>query len=346
LTVTLLGAGKAFGAITLRLSEVRPFTGRHIDLLQTFADQAVIAIENMRLFAEVQQRTRELTESLEYQTATSDVLNIISRSPNQLQPVFDTIVHTAHRLCQSDRAQFFRLEDGEYRLAAYQGTTNPEFQDYLIKHPISPKPGSGSTAGKAARERRTIHVPDSSADPEFATGDIHRTGRGRSVLAVPLLRDAVAIGIITVARDVVKPFTDRQINLIETFADQALIAIENTRLFEEVQARNRDLTALGEVGRAVGSTLDLKVVLKTIVERAVGLTSTDAGSIFYYRPQVGRFELGETSGLDDELVARFRKLDIAAGTTGLDEAIASRQPLQVPDVLKRPNNALRDAALE
>jgi GAF domain-containing protein len=144
----------------------------------------------------------------------------------------------------------------------------------------------------------------------------------------------------------VRPFDDKQIELVTTFADQAVIAIENTRLFEEVQARNRDLTALGEVGRAVSSTLDLKVVLKTIVDRAIELSGTDAGSIFYYRPETRRFELGETSGLDEEVVASFRKLDIAAGQTGLGEAIANRQPLQVPDVTKRASNPLRDAALE
>ena len=125
-----------------------------------------------------------------------------------------------------------------------------------------------------------------------------------------------------------------------------MIAIENTRLFEEVQARNRDLTALGEVGRAVSSTLDLKVVLKTIVDRAVDLSGTDGGSIFYYREVTGTFELGETTGLDDEVVARFRKLDIAAKDTGLGEAIAKRQPLQIPDLTKRPSNPLRDAAIE
>jgi signal transduction histidine kinase len=147
-------------------------------------------------------------------------------------------------------------------------------------------------------------------------------------------------------RHEVRPFTDSQVALIETFADQAVIAIENARLLEELQARNRDLTALGEVGRAVSSTLDLKVVLKTIVDRAIELSSTDAGSIFYYRPETGRFELGETVGLDEETVASFRKLDIAAGQTGMGEAIAKREPLPIPDVVQRPSNALRDAALE
>ena len=173
---------------------------------------------------------------LEYQTATSDVLGVISRSPNKVQPVLDTIVQTAQRLCQSDRAQFFMLEDGKYCLAAYMRRLTPEFLRYLSENPISAEPGSGSTTGKAARERRTIHVPDTFADPEAASSDLNRTGRGRSVLGVPLLRGDVAIGVILVARDTVKPFTEAQIELVETFADQASIAIENARLFEEIAA--------------------------------------------------------------------------------------------------------------
>jgi len=143
----------------------------------------------------------------------------------------------------------------------------------------------------------------------------------------------------------VRPFTGKQIDLVKSFANQAVIAIDNTRLFEEVQARNRDLTALGEVGRAVSSTLDLKVVLKTIVDRAVELSGTDGGSIFYFREDIGRFQLGETTGLDEDVVARVRELDIAAGQTGLGEAIAKREPLQMPDILERPSNPLRDAAI-
>jgi signal transduction histidine kinase len=170
---------------------------------------------------------------------------------------------------------------------------------------------------------------------------------------VPLLRDNVAIGVIGLARNIVRPFTDRQIKLVETFADQALIAIENTRLFEEVQARTRELDrsvqelqALAEVGRAISSSLDLKVVLKTIVDRAVGLAGCDAGSIFYYRAETRTFELGETTGLDEEVIARFRKLDITASETGQGEAIAKRQPLQLPDLTRRPSAPLRDAAIE
>jgi signal transduction histidine kinase len=166
-----------------------------------------------------------------------------------------------------------------------------------------------------------------------------------------MVRAGELLGAINIVRHEVLPFTESQIALTETFADQAAIAIENARLLEELQSRSgelarsvEELQALGEVGRAVSSTLDLKVVLKTIVDRAVELSGTDGGSIFYYRND--RFELGETTGLDEETVDRFQKLDISAGQTGLGEAIAKREPLQVPDILNRPSNPLRDAAIE
>ena len=181
LTVPLIQAGEAIGVINIRRDEVRPFADREIDLLKTFADQAVIAIENTRLFEEVQARTTELQESLEYQTATGDVLSVISRSPNELQPVLEAIVETAQRLCQSDRAMFFQLRDGRYHLAAERGT-DPEFLAWLREHPMSPEPGSGSTVGRAARERRTVHIPDVAADPEYYESPIQRRGRARSQL--------------------------------------------------------------------------------------------------------------------------------------------------------------------
>ena len=167
-----------------------------------------------------------------------------------------------------------------------------------------------------------------------------------SALGVPLLRDGVPKGVIILTRQTVLPFTEKQIELVTTFADQAVIALDNARLFQEVQARNRDLTALGEVGRAVSSTLDLKVVLKTIVDRTVELSATHAGSLFYYRKENGTFELGETTGLDDEMVARLRKLEISASESGLSEAISKRQPLQIPDLIQLPSDPLRDAVVE
>ena len=345
LGVPLLRGADQIGIIVLMRREVQPFSDKQIELVTAFADQAVIAIENTRLFEEVQARTRELTETVEQQTATSEVLNVLSRSPTQLQPVLDAIINTANRLCQSDNAYLFTLQGDKYCPVAYEAPTEPKlFLEYLKANPIAPDQ-RGSLTARAAHERRTIHVPDTSADPEFGAGPIS-VANVRTVLSVPLLREGVPVGVITMDRLSVRPFSAKQIELVETFADQAVIAIENTRLFEEVQARNRDLTALGEVGRAVSSTLDLKVVLKTIVYRAVELSGTDAGSIFYFRADIGRFELGETTGLDEVTVARFRKLDITAGQTGLGESIASGKPLQVADITKRSSNPLRDAAVE
>jgi GAF domain-containing protein len=262
-------------------------------LLQTFANQAVIAIENARLFQAEQARTRELAEALEHQTGTSEVLNVISRSPSQLQPVLDAILQTAARLYEAEYAHFMKLQDGKYHLA---GSNNAEAAHvkYVSEHPIPPD--RGSLVGRTALERRTIHLPDCLGDSEYARHEEQRIGKYRTVLGVPLLRDGVPIGVICLFRTIVKPFTEKQIELVTIFADQALIAIENTRLFEEVQARNRDLTALGEVGRAVSSTLDLKVVLKTIVDRAVDLSGAECvcasgiatradGARYLWRPQ-------------------------------------------------------------
>ena len=342
LAVPLMRDDQAIGAFMIRRMEVRPFSQKQISLLQTFADQAVIAIENTRLFEAERASKRELEESLAYQTATSEVLGVISRSPSQVQPVLDRILTTAARLCHAEHATAFRLEEGQCVLTA-TSQHDPAFAKYLADHPVVVD--ATSATGRAIEQRCAIHVPDMLADPTY-TSLVGQVANTRTILAVPLLRDGIPIGVLTMGRTKAEPFSDKQIELVETFADQAVIAIENTRLFEEVQARNRDLTALGEVGRAVSSTLDLNVVLKTIVERAVELSGTDAGSIYYYHPESGRFELGETVGLDAEVVRRLRKLDIATGQTGLSEAIANRQPLQIADLMRRPSNAARDAALE
>jgi GAF domain-containing protein/anti-sigma regulatory factor (Ser/Thr protein kinase) len=343
LGVPLLRDGSPIGVILVSRCTVRPFDSKQIELVTTFADQAVIAIENTRLFDAEQASKRELQESLEYQTATSDVLGVISRSPNDLQPVLDTIVRTATHLCQSESAYFWRLRQGQFELLAHTGN-DPKLADYMTQHPIPT--GRGSIAGRAVLERRTIHLPDCLADSEYTNLEHQRIGKYRTMLGVPLLRDGVPLGVIALLRNVVKPFTQKQIELVTTFADQAVIAIENTRLLAEVQARNRDLTALGEVGRAVSSTLDLKVVLKTIVDRAVDLSGTDAGSIFYYREETETFELGESTGLDDDVILRLRRLDISGKEGGLAEAIAKRKPLQIPDLSQRPGDPLRDAVIE
>jgi signal transduction histidine kinase len=342
LSVPWLREGIALGVVTVGRQTLRPFTGNEIELVESFADQVVIAIENTRLFEEVQARTRALQESLEYQTAMSDVLGVISSSPDKLQPVLDAIVNTAKRLCIADRAYFNVLVEGRYHsVAATEGIPKHIIDDVRAKPEVA---GRGSHAARAVLEKRPIHIKDTRLDPEFTLYDVNEPGRARTLLGVPLLRRDEVIGVITLARIDPAPFTQRQIDLVATFANQAVIAINNVDLFEEVQARNRDLTALGEVGRAVSSTLELRTVLKTIVDRAIELSSTDGGSIFYFRND--RFELGETTGLDEEAVARFSRLDISAGQTGLGEAIASRSPLQIADITRRPSNPLRDAAIE
>jgi GAF domain-containing protein len=355
LGVPLLRGGSQIGVILVSRRTVRPFDNKQIELVATFADQAVIAIENTRLFEEVQARTRELTESLEQQTATSDVLSVISRSPGELVPVFDAMLENAVRICDASFGVLFRFTNNGVEAAAMLGVP-PEFAAFWQRGPQ--RPGPRTALGRVAETRHTVHIADVTREPAYVEGEpvfvaAVNLGRFRTILNVPMLKENELIGAFAVYRQEVRPFTKRQIELVETFADQAVIAIENARLLEEVQARSRELArsvqelqALGEVGRAVSSTLDLKVVLKTVVERAVHLSSTDAGSIFHFRKDTGTFELGETTGLDEEVVARFRRLDISATDTGLGEAIAKRQPLQIPDLTQRASDPLRDAVLE
>jgi signal transduction histidine kinase/putative methionine-R-sulfoxide reductase with GAF domain len=339
--------GEAVGVICIRRIDVRPFTEKQIALLQTFADQAVIAIENTRLFEAEQASKRELQESLEQQTATSDILRVIAGTPDDAQPVFDAIAQSALRLFGVSHVSIMLREGDWVRCKATAGSADPR-GDFLI--PLE----RNSTSGRAILDRAVISISDTEAAdaPSFARESGQVVGF-RAMAGAPMLREGIAIGSVNIMRQTPGPFTNTQIELLKTFADQAVIAIENARLFDQVQLRTRELArsveelqALGEVGRAVSSTLDLKVVLKTIVERAVQLSGTDAGSIFYYRKELGTFELGETTGLSEEFIARLRKLDISAKETGPGEAIARRQPLQVPDLLQRPSEPLRDAVLE
>jgi GAF domain-containing protein len=229
LGVPLLRDGSTIGIFSLTRREVKPFTEEQIELVATFADQAVIAIENARLFDEVQARSREVQESLEYQTAISDVLNVISRSPNALQPVFDTIVQTAARLCEADYSVFFRLHEGK----CYIGASNAEddFIAFARENPFVPT--RASCSGRALLEQRTVHVLDASTDPEYAMPDYQHVANNRTMLGVPLIRDGVSLGSITLWKTRVEPFTEKQIELITTFADQAIIAIENARLLND-----------------------------------------------------------------------------------------------------------------
>jgi GAF domain-containing protein len=267
----LLREGVPIGVFALTRPIVKPFTEKQIELVTTFADQAVIAIENVRLFDEVQARTRELSEALEHQTATSEVLNVISRSPTDAQPVFDAIVQSAARLCEAMFSLVF-LYDGDLLHVAATHNFTPALLNRVSQ--IYPKrPDRSVLAGRAVLDGRIAHVPDLLADPEYwHEGAL--AGNWRAGLAVPMLRDGKPVGAISVGKAEAVPFSERQIQLLTTFADQAVIAIENVRLFDEVQARTRELAhsveglqALGEVTQAVNSTLDLETVLSTIVAK-------------------------------------------------------------------------------
>ena len=335
LGVPLLREGNPIGVVLLYRQEVRPFTDKQIELVTTFADQAVIAIENVRLFEEVQARTKELSEALEQQTATGDVLNVISRSPSELEPVLDTIVKTAARLCSAEYSFIVRCADDRCHLVA-ANRVEAEHIQYLARNPVTID--RTSVTGRVALERNTLHVPDVLADPEFKQLDWQKVGRQRTVLGVPLLREGTLVGVMILARTEIKPFTEKQVELVSTFADQAVIAIENVRLFEEVQARTRELSqsveelrALGEVTQAVNSTLDLQTVLDTIVAKATQLSATDAGVIYVFDEASCGFQLRATYGMTANMIA-VMKDHHADFSEAVRAATQRREPDQVTDL--------------
>jgi signal transduction histidine kinase len=236
--VPLLHEGNPIGAIAVPRANIGSLPERQIALLQAFADQAVIAIQNVRLFDEVQARTEELSESLQQQTATADVLKIISRSTFDLKTVLNTLVESAARLCEAELAAIPRQSGAIFDHVATYGYT-PDFHEFLQRNPIAP--GRGTGTGRAVLEGKTIHIPDVLADPEYTFMEGQKVGDYRTCLYVPLMREGAAIGVLAIARRAVRPFTDQQIELAETFADQAVIAIENVRLFEEIQDKSRQL---------------------------------------------------------------------------------------------------------
>jgi signal transduction histidine kinase len=233
IAVPMLKEGEHVGGITIYRREVRPFTDKQVELVQNFAAQAVIAIENTRLL-------NELRESLQQQTATADVLKVISRSTFDLHTVLQTLVESAGRLCDANKGQITREKNGIFYRAESYGFSQ-EFMDYVEGSPI--KTERGSAFGRALLEGRVVHIPDVRADPEYTQLDHQRLGDYRTVLAVPMLREDTPIGVLILSRSEVRPFAEKQIELATTFADQAAIAIENVRLFEGVEFRTRELAA-------------------------------------------------------------------------------------------------------
>jgi GAF domain-containing protein len=324
------------GAISIRRTEVRPFAEKHISLLKTFADQAVIAIENVRLFKEIQERNAELREALEHQTATAEVLGIISRSPTDVQPVLDAIVESAARVCGIDDV-ILRLREGDVMtVRAHFGPVPPGRPEISVDE----------AQYRWMRDHGTLHIPDIHAQSDFPVGG---TVGNRTYLAVPLQQQREFIGVLAARHMDVHPFSPAQIKLFETFADQAVIAIENVRLFQELQARTAELArsveelkALGEVGQAVSSTLDLEIVLTRIASHAVQLTGAAGGAIYEYDEESEEFHLRGSHQIDKEFVEALRASPIRLGGGPLGKAASSRAPVEVTNILdEREYTAVR-----
>jgi GAF domain-containing protein len=317
---TLLGVplrrdGQLIGVIVIGRVVVRPLDEKHVRLIETFADQAVIAIENARLFEEVRARTNELQEALDHQTATSELLRVIGRSNVDLQPVFDALAESAVRLCDAEGSWVHRF-DGQFLFAVGSNSRGGTFE----RHAQQPHSlGRSSAVARAGLERCTIHIPDIRNDPEY-TYVPGFADQARTVLAVPMLRGTELQGVIAMFRREVRPFTQSQTALIETFADQAVIAIENARLFEEVKARTGELTESLEYQTAISDVLglisksptNLQPVLNAIITTAVRLCEADNGQILLPVGE-GRWKTAAATGFSAEFMAHVANVLVSPG---------------------------------
>ena len=340
LTVPLCKDEAILGFLSVYRQEVRAFSDKQIALLENFAAQAVIAMENARLLGDFRQRTSDLQESLEYQTATSDVLKVISRSGFELDPVFQVVVDTAARLCRADQATIYRYQDGAFRWAA--GTAMlPEYE--RIERAVAITPGTGTLVGRVALDGRVVQILDAWTDPLYEVKEDARVGGIHTLLGVPLLRDGASLGVIGLGRTRIEPYTERQIELVNTFADQAVIAIENVRLIDELRQRTSDLqelleyqTATSDVLKVISrSAFDLNTVLQTVVASAVGLCRADRASLYRYRDGRCHFEVGHNNLPEYEELER--STPIAAGPeTLVGRTMQECRAVQIVDALHDP----------
>jgi GAF domain-containing protein len=336
LGVPLLRNGQPVGVFSLARNYVEPFTDSQIRLVTTFANQAVLALESARLFNEVQSRTLELQESLQQQTATADVLKVISRSTFDLQTVLETLTESAARLCDAKSSHIYLVDGDVSRLAACSGFSR-EYENLLRRTPLTP--GRGTLVGRTLQEGRVVHLPDALADPEYKFHEAQRLGHFRTMLGIPMLRDGVTMGVLSLTRSEVRPFTEKQIELVQTFADQAVIAIENARLFDEVQSRTSDLTeslqqqtATAEVLKAISrSTFDLPAVLQALVETAAELCDADKGTIT--RQRDGEFYRAESYGFSEDFMNFVRGVPVVVDRhSATGRALLEGVVVHIPDV--------------
>ncbi len=331
LGVPLIREGEVIGVIVLARRRVEPFTKKQIEVVTTFADQAVIAINNVELFNETQ-------EALKQQTATADVLKVISRSAFDLQTVLDTLVASAAKLCEAEKASIFQKQGDLYHFVSNFGYSR-ELETYARTHPQSA--GGHSAAARVARDRQAVHIPDVLADPDYTASEYQRLGNYRTILGVPLLREGEPIGVFIMTREAVRPFNQRQIELVQTFADQAVIAIENVRLFEEVQARTRDLTealqqqtATAEVLKVISrSAFDLQKVFETLIGSAVELSGAHRGTIFLRDADV--FRAQAVSGGGGDWLQFLKAHPLKGGReSAVGRVVLSRKVECIPDILE------------
>ncbi len=348
----LMSKGTSIGMIGITRPEPGAFADHHIQLVQTFADQAVIAIENVRLFDEVQARTNDLSESLQQQTATADVLKVISRSVFDLQTVLDTLIESAYKLCGADLGLLYLRGDEAFECKAIAGDGVAEASQLFKGRPILA--GRGTAAERVILTGEIHSVPDFDQDPELdpnvraflrrAAEAGSNAGQLRSSLAVPMTRDSTVVGVMVIARTTTGPFPARQVELLQTFADQAVIAIENVRLFDEVEAKTADLseslqqqTATADVLKVISrSAFDLQTVLETLTRSAVELSGAMRGAIFLRDGDLFRFRAA-SSDLYPEWIQFLRDHPQKAGQkSAIARSVANRRTICVPDVLADP----------
>jgi signal transduction histidine kinase len=333
--------------MALTRSEVRPFTDKQIELVTTFADQAVIAIENTRLLNELRQRTDDLTESLGQQTATSEVLRVISSSPGDLQPVFQAMLENAVRICEANFGNLMRYEDGVFRVRALHGA-NEEWAEVRRHDPVV-RAGPNHPFSRVIRTKRLQHIADMRQDEAYLERDpsvipfVEKAG-ARTNLIVPMLKEDQLVGAIAIYRHEVRPFSNKQVEVVQNFAAQAVIAIENTRLLNELRESLQQQTATADVLKVISrSTFDLRSVLGTLVESACRLCEADIGNIAQPTGD-GSFRVEGCYGMSPKLIEEVQRRPLRAGRgSAIGRALLERRTIHIDDAQNDPDYELVEA---